>query len=152
MNVSFVNPFITATINTFKTMMNVDIHPDAPKLKTIPNPMYDVSGIIGLSGNAQGNISISFPKIMALKVVSKMLGTEIKIIGPDITDGIGEIVNIVAGNAKQDLTEYALSISLPNVIIGTNHTLMSKTGIPTIIVPFKSDMGEFAMEISLKTD
>jgi len=152
MNVSFVNPFITATINTFKTMMNVDIHPGAPKLKSVPNPTYDISGIIGLSGTAQGSIAMSFPKIMALRVVSKMLGTEIKIIGPDISDAIGEIVNIVAGNAKQDLTEYALSISLPNVIMGAGHSLMSQSGVPTIIVPFNCDMGEFAMEISLKTD
>jgi chemotaxis protein CheX len=151
MNVSYVNPFITAMINVFKTMINVDIKPDKPKLKTVPHPTFDVSGIIGLSGNAQGNIAISFPKIMALKVVSKMLGMEIKVVGPELTDGIGELANIVAGNAKQDLAQYALSISLPNVVIGKDHILASQTGVPTILVPFHSPMGDFAMEVSLKT-
>jgi chemotaxis protein CheX len=151
MNVTYINPFITATINTFKTMMNIEAHPEKPKIKAEPHPTYDVSGIIGLSGNAQGSIAISFPKIMALKVVSKMLGAEIKVVGPELTDGIGELANIIAGNAKQDLAQYQLSISLPNVIIGKDHTITGQSGVPMIIVPFTTPLGDFAMEVSLKT-
>ena len=151
MDVSYVNPFISATVNVFKTMLSTEISPGKPQLKSFPHPTYDISGIIGLSGNAQGSIAISFPKILALKVVSKMLGTEIKVVGPELTDGIGELANIIAGNAKQGLTQYQLSISLPNVIIGKNHTIASQSGIPTIVVPFVSPLGEFAMEVSLRT-
>ncbi len=151
MNVSYINPFITATINTFKTMMNIDVKPDKPKLKTTPYPTYDISGIIGLSGNAQGNIAISFPKTIALKVVSKMIGAEIKVIGPELADGIGELANIIAGNAKQDLTKFQLSISLPNVIVGKDHTIANQSGTPAIVVPFVCPFGNFAMEVSLKT-
>jgi chemotaxis protein CheX len=151
MDVSYVNPFISATVNVFKTMINTEIMPGKPRLKSIPHPTYDISGIIGLSGNAQGSIAISFPKILALKVVSKMLDSEIKVVGPELTDGIGELANIIAGNAKQGLAQYQLSISLPNVIIGKDHTIASQSGIPTIVVPFVSQLGEFAMEISLRT-
>jgi chemotaxis protein CheX len=151
MNVAYVNPFISSTLETFKTMMKIDVVPQKPALKKNGDPMYDVSGIIGLSGNAQGSISLSFPKIVALKAVSAMIGSEIKIIGPEITDGIGEIVNIIAGNAKQNLTQYNLTISLPNVIVGKDHSVTAPSGIATIIVPFTSAIGNFAMEVSLKT-
>jgi chemotaxis protein CheX len=151
MNVFFVNPFISATINTCKTMLNTDARPGAPVVKKEPYPSHDISAVIGLSGEAQGFIALSFPKIVALKVVSGMLGTDIKIVGPELTDGIGELVNIIAGNAKKDLSSYHLSISLPNVIIGKDHIVTSPSGSPTIIVPFLCTFGQFSMEVCLKT-
>ncbi|MBN1981770.1 MAG: chemotaxis protein CheX [Chitinivibrionales bacterium] len=151
MDVSYVNPFIQATVETFKTMLNIEVSMGVPILRNDAKHSYDVSGVIGLTGEAQGVISISFPKPLALRVVSKLLGEEIKIIGTELTDGVGEIANIVAGHAKQYLTKYKLSISLPNVVIGTGHRIEVQTGVPTIIVPLKCDLGEFAMEIALKT-
>lgn len=151
MDVSFVNPFITATVETFKTMLAMDLDTGVPALKIDATHTYDISGVIGLSGEAQGIISLSFPKMMALKVVSTLLGSDVKIVGPELTDGIGELANIVAGYAKQGLSEYKLSISLPNVVVGQGHRIATQTGVPTIIVPLKSNLGEFAMEVSLKT-
>ena len=151
MDVAYVNPFVTSTIDTFKTMLSLDVKPGQPQLQDKRNYSYDVSGIIGLSGEAQGSICMSFPKLMALKVVSKLVGTEIKIIGPEVADGIGELANIVAGNAKQHLPSFNLSISLPKVVIGAGHYVVSQKGVPTIVVPFVSAMGSFAMEISLRT-
>jgi chemotaxis protein CheX len=151
MDVAYINPFISSTVETFKTMMKIDVVPGKPFLKKSGEPTHDVSGIIGLSGNAQGAISLSFPKITALKSVSAMLGSEIKIMGPEITDGIGEIVNIIAGYAKQGLTKYNLTISLPNVIVGKDHSVSTPSGTPSIVVPFASSIGEFSMEVSLKT-
>ena len=151
MDVAFINPFIQATIDTFRTMMEIDIKTGSPIVRENANHTYDVSGVIGLSGEAQGIISISFPKILALKVASKMFGEELKIIGPELTDSIGEIVNIIAGNAKQYLTKYKLSISLPNVVIGKNHRIEVQTGVKTIVIPLKCPLGEFVIEITLKT-
>jgi chemotaxis protein CheX len=151
MNVAYINPFIISTIKTFQTMMNVEVKPGKPSLKTDGQPAYDVSGIIGLSGEAQGAIALSFTEAVALKVVSGMVGTEIKGVGVELTDGIGELANIIAGFAKKDFTDFSLSISLPNVIVGRNHRISSPSGAPSILVPFTSSIGEFCMEISLKT-
>jgi chemotaxis protein CheX len=151
MDVSYVNPFIRATVETFKTMLNMELKTGTPMLKKDARHSYDISGVIGLSGEAQGIISISFPKVMALKIVSTLLDEEIKIVGPELTDGIGELANIIAGNTKQYLTQYKLSISLPNVVIGAGHRIEVQSGVPTIIIPLKCNLGEFAMEIALKT-
>ncbi len=151
MDVSYVNPFIKATVETFKTMLNLDLSTGTPMLKKDAQHSYDISGVIGLSGEAQGIISISFPKALALKIVSALLGEEVKIVGPELTDGIGEIANIIAGNTKQYLTQFKLSISLPNVVIGSGHRIEVQSGVPTIIIPLKCKLGDFAMEIALKT-
>jgi chemotaxis protein CheX len=151
MDVSYVNPFVTATMQCFKTMINLDVTPQKPSLKAEPFPTYDISGVIGLSGEAQGSISLSFPNDVAVKVISTLLGCQINERSPELNDGIGEIANIVAGNAKRGLSKYNLSISLPNVIIGRGHTVAGQSGSPTIIVPFSSNIGLFAMEVALKT-
>ncbi len=151
MDVTYVNPFIQATVETFKTMLMMELKTGVPSLKSEAKHTFDVSGVIGLSGEAQGIISISFPKVLSLKIVSKLLGEEIKIVGPELTDGVGEIANIIAGYAKQYLTQFKLQISLPNVVIGSGHRIEVQSGVPTIIVPLISELGEFAMEVALKT-
>jgi len=151
MDVSYINPFISATMDCFKKMVFVDVTPKNPSLKNEPYPTYDISGVIGLSGDAQGSISLSFPQDVAIKVISSMLSAQINDKSPELVDGIGEIANIVAGNAKRGLSKFNLSISLPNVILGKNHAIGSQTGTPTIIVPFSSSLGFFSMEVTLKT-
>jgi chemotaxis protein CheX len=151
MNVTFVNPFLKATNDTFKTMMGIEPIIGKPVLKGSDGHSHDVSGVIGLSGEAQGTIAISFSKVTALKVVSKMLGVELKIVNSDLTDGVGEIANIIAGYAKQYLTQYKVSISLPNVVIGSGHELVSPTAVNVIVVPFNCELGDFAIEVALKT-
>jgi chemotaxis protein CheX len=151
MNVAIINPFITATILLFKTMIHLEVTAGKPGLKSQPYPTHDVSGIIGLSGNAQGLVALSFPKALALKIVSAFLGSEVKIMGSDVVDAIGELANIIAGNAKQDLTEYNLSISLPQVVVGNDHVISGISGVPTIVIPMKCPLGSFAMEVSFRT-
>jgi chemotaxis protein CheX len=131
-------------------MIMVDAKQGTPVIKKEPFPRYDISGIIGLSGGAQGSISLCFPMPSALATVSQMIGAPITEAGVDLADAVGEIANIIAGFAKRDLAGLNLSISLPNVII-SSHVLSGLSGVPTIIVPFTSPLGPFAMEVSLKT-
>lgn len=132
-------------------MMYLTVKPGAPLLKRYPYPTYDISGVIGLSGEAQGSISLSFSQATAADFVKKMLSSPRSISENDMIDGVGEIVNIIAGNAKAGLSKFNLSISLPNVIIGVNHTLGGQSGSPTIVVPFSCETYNFIMEVSLKT-
>ncbi|MDR0304902.1 MAG: chemotaxis protein CheX [Chitinispirillales bacterium] len=151
MDVKFINPFLKATNETFKTMIGIEPTMEKPIVKSNAEHSHDVSGVIGLSGEAQGSIAISFSKITALRVVSKMLGSELTAVNSDLTDGIGEIANIIAGYSKQYLTDYKVSVSLPNVVVGSGHELVAPSGVSTIVVPYKCEFGEFAVEIALKT-
>ncbi len=151
MDVTFINPFLNATQHTFTTMLSIDISPGKPVAHQQMKSVYDISGVIGLSGEAQGSIAISFPKKVALTIVSTLVGASIKTVDRELTDGIGEIANIIAGYAKKDLSSYNLSISLPNVVIGKDHIIAAQTGVPTLLVPLESAIGSFSLEVSLKT-
>jgi chemotaxis protein CheX len=150
MQATWINAFCNTTIDVFKTMFQTEVNPGKPMLKTEPFVHSDISAIIGFSGDAQGSIALSFPKLTALKVVSAMLSTTIKVFDHDVSDAIGELVNIVAGNVKKDIPEFQLSISLPQVVVGMQHVLSSQTSVATIVIPFTSSMGEFTIEVGLK--
>ena len=152
MNVKYINPFITATINTFKGFLGANLKTGKPSLfnSSESDIKYDISGIIGLAGEVRGAIVISFPKLVALKIVSDFLKEDIKIFGDDVIDTIGELVNIIAGNAKKDLEEYRIVISLPSVVKGPNHQINWMQGVPVIMIPFTSNYGEVYLFVSLR--
>ncbi len=153
MQVKYVNPFVNATGAIFRTMLELDTTPGTPYLNDYANrkEVYDISGIIGVSGEATGAIVISFPKLTALKIVSVMSGEDVKIFDQTVVDAIGEILNIVTGNAKKDLGGLSINISLPSVITGHQHKLNWPTGVPVVVIPFASSMGKFWMSVCMKT-
>ncbi|MDR0304532.1 MAG: chemotaxis protein CheX [Chitinispirillales bacterium] len=150
MEAALINPFISATVDTYKNMLfENDLKPSQPFLKKEPYPNYEISTTIGLSGKAVGVISIAYPKIeIALATISAMIGAPVDAKSSDLADGVGEIVNIIAGYAKKDLVRYALEISLPSVIKG-EHWICTPSGVPCIVVPFDSKYGKLYMEVAL---
>jgi chemotaxis protein CheX len=54
---------------------------------------------------------------------------------------------MVAGNAKAQLEEYKLSLSLPNVIYGSGTEIHFPEHSQPITIPFQSEVGPFAIEV-----
>jgi len=52
--IQHINPFISATIVSFKSMVGIDPKPGKAFLKEGRGIHYDISGIIGLSGEKKG--------------------------------------------------------------------------------------------------
>ncbi len=152
MNVKYINPFVEATQEVLKTFLQCEAKPEKPLIFNPEQDTYDrdISAIIGLAGEAMGLVIISFPKIVALKLVSRMLNKEIKIIDSDVVDIVGELVNIIAGNAKKGLEEYKIAISLPSIVEGQRHKLSGISGVPMINIPFTTDYGRIDLIVSLK--
>lgn len=151
MDVRFINPFLEATIDVLKTMAFVEPTPGKPYLKKDDLARGDVSGIIGFTGVATGSMALSFSEGCILKIVSNMLGEEIKEINGDIKDAVGEITNMVSGAARKKLESLGLNISaaIPTVIAGKGHSVSHIMGGPSIIIPFETDQGSFVVDICM---
>ena len=102
MDVRYINPFLTGTINVLKTMAAVDPTPGKPYLKKNSLAVGDVSGIIGLTGSVAGSMALSFSEKAILKIVSNMLGEELTEVNGDIADAVGEITNMVSGASRKE--------------------------------------------------
>ena len=145
--VEFINPFIVAVTKTLETMVGCKVTRGAPQLKNNPQSLYPISGIIGLSGVVAGTVVLTMSKELALKCASVMLMDEYKELNADVFDAVGELTNVVAGNAKAQLEEYKLSLSLPNVINGNETELHFPENCQPITIPFTTDFGPLAVEI-----
>ncbi len=150
MDVKYINPFMKSIKNVFSTMLNIDVEFGKPRLRTEAEASHDVSGIIGLSGDAMGAVILSFPKPAALKIAGAFAGITFKEMDEDFADAIGELANMVAGSAKRDLEGLNISISVPSVIIGPNHQVRATRMVPRLLIPCSTPIGSFVVEVGMK--
>jgi chemotaxis protein CheX len=71
-----------------------------------------------------------------------------------IRDCVGELANVTAGQTRGKLTNtpYAFSMTTPTVISGMGHEIRHKPGMPVLAVAFRSDCGNFAMQLCVSLD
>ncbi len=154
MDIDHMEPFIQGTIKTFEVMLGVKPDSKELEIKESTDGTYDISAMIGLSGSSTGGVVISFPEDVACKIVSRMLDEEISELNQDVSDGIGELVNIIAGNAKRGLVKHGfqdLSQSLPHVVIGKHRTVWRTKDMPCLVKRFfSSELGAFCIEVNLR--
>ena len=148
-NPKMIVPFVNSVRNVFATMVKVQTTLGKPALKSTPTLSYDVSGVIGFSGQAIGSVVVSFQRNAAEALASAFAGTPLKIEEPDFADAIGELANMIAGNAKKDLGTVA-SITVPSVIIGAGHTIARLSDVPCVVIPCSTPVGDFAVEVNIK--
>ena len=63
---------------------------------------------------------------------------------------IGEIINMVCGNAKAAFQRKNVSISCPSVVVGKNHRVASQSDIPCVLIPCTTDCGEMNLEVAIR--
>ena len=153
MKIEHINPFIEATIHTFKSMCSVEPLRDG-KLELKDSGFvsaYDLLGVIGLSGGVRGAVLMTMSVPTGQKVVGAFLMDEIKEPNADLMDGFGEILNIIAGAAAAKLEGMKVNLAIPTVMIGENQQIHAKHGTPWIIIPMKfPDWGKFNIEVSME--
>jgi len=142
-------PFMNTVQTVFKKMAGVEVTVQAPHLKGQSHPSYDVSGIIGFSGDVVGTVVLSFHNEVAEKLVEAFTGMRIERTSPDFADAIGELANMIAGSAKANLGGKT-NISIPSVVIGSGYTLANMSNVKCLVIPCGSPHGEFAIEICIE--
>lgn len=149
MKVEYINPFVTSTTAVFATMLDCQITRGEPFVKQGSQPHHEVSGIIGLSGKAKGMVVLSLEREVALAATAVMLEENLEAIDADVVDAIGELANVIAGGAKAKLEQFALSVSLPSVVIGTTHSLEFPSRVTPISIPFACSWGGVILDVGL---
>lgn len=140
--------FITATINVLSTMAFIHPVPGRPFVKNNMLALGDVTAIVGITGAKCGSISVTFTKASAIAVVKAMLGDDIQDIIQDTKDTVGEVTNMISGQARAMLAEAGMSLqgSTPSIIFGDNHYVAHVTSAPVVAIPFTTEAGPFTVE------
>ncbi len=146
--IEIAKPFVQATIHVLSTMAGITPTPGTPYVKKNAVAQGDVSAIVGITGDKAGSVSVTFTKKCAIGLVRGMLGDDIQDIVQDTKDAVGEITNMISGQARSGLAEMGMVFqgSTPSVIMGDNHTIGHVTKGPIMAIPFTSEAGEFTVE------
>ncbi len=144
-----ITPFVTSVRNVLSTMMGTATTIGQFYLKNSSEPRHDVSGIIGFSGGVTGSVVIGMSREVAVRLVAALAGSTLEPECSDFADAIGELANMIAGGAKKDLGVLA-SISMPTVIIGHNHQTAIQSGVPCVVLPCVTALGNFDVEVNIK--
>ncbi len=151
MKIQHFEPFIEATVGVFRDMFGILPEYMNPYLVNRNDKNdWDISGIIGISGDSKGVVVVSLSASLAAALTSQLTGKPVAANDPDIIDAIGEIVNIIAGNAKKGLEQYRLDISLPSIVCGPDHMIAWQTSVPIVGIPFKIPAGRFHLSVGLE--
>lgn len=120
----------------------------------------NVSSIIGFVGPFSGSMIISTSDETACFMAGSMLGETHNVLDNQTLDGLCEIANIIAGQAKAALstTEYRFDrISVPSVIVGNSYSISHYRGMTSVSVEFElpempikpGERGTFSVNISM---
>lgn len=145
MNVAYINPFIAATRTVFDTMVHVPFMLSKPRLAPAEPTHYNVAATIELAGPAAGCIHLCMPDIVAIALAKGFAGTEFDAVNPDCLDALGEIINMIAGDARKNLPVRDVTVSVPSV----RQQAHIKHEGATIIIPCDTGSGRFCIEVAL---
>ncbi len=150
MKSEIINSFLNATINVVSTMAMLTPKAGKPCIKKDKKAVGDISGIIGLTGYSKGVVILSFSTKAICAIVGSMLGEEYSDLTPDVSDAVGELTNMISGDARRELEKlgYRFEAGLPTIVSGKGHEIESVTSSPVIAIPFKVNGHDFVVETS----
>ena len=154
MDNTYIQPFVDATVKVLETMAFT-----TPKLKKI-GPWEkklaagQVVGIIGLSNeneNLKGFMSLGFTESSICSIVSNMLGEKFTYICDETREAVGEIANMISGQARQGLSSKGIKLqaALPSVISGKDLVVDGSEQTPNVMVSFDTEDGPFEIGICI---
>jgi chemotaxis protein CheX len=152
MKADIINPFLEATTSVVRTMAFTETIPGKPYIKRGATAIGDISGIVGIAGDTEGSICLTFTRDCILQLISRMLGEEQKEINDVVKDAVGELTNMISGDSRRRLEElgYHFQGAIPSVISGQGHEIRHVTNGPILSIPFSTKGGTFTIEVCFK--
>ena len=153
MDVKFINPFLAGTLEVLKKMAHIDAVAGKPHVKKDDAAFGDVSGIIGITGDALGSLALSFSEACICKIVTNMLGEQFDGVTQEIIDATGELTNMISGASRTQMEKMGMSVyaAIPSVVHGRRHTISHILKSPSIVIPFSTSAGPFFVDVCIKT-
>jgi chemotaxis protein CheX len=144
--------FVEATTSVLQTMAMTEATAGTPFVKQDASAKGDITGVIGFSnpkGKSRGTMSLTFMKATALGIVSAMIYEEQTEINDAVTDAVGELTNMISGQARKGLVGMGMIFegAIPSVITGTGHIIRHVSTSAVLAIPFETQYGPLMVEV-----
>lgn len=151
MDVEYINPFLIAVKNVLGQMGVSETKIGQVQKKEMMFVEKDITSVIGLVGEIRGNIALSFSEDTAKGIISSILKMPVLEMDLISRSGIGELANMIAGNASVIFSQkgIATDITPPSILFGKDILLMISS-VLTIEVSIVTEFGPIAVNIGLE--
>jgi len=148
--VEFINPFANAVLTVLEKEVPADWTRGQLSLRPSPFEGHDMNVIIGVAGDVEGQVVLTMSNATAKNIVSTMMGETVTELDELGKSAIGELGNMITGNASIALAEngYRSVLTPPSVIQGKE--LIVTTVMPVLSIPMRSEMGDVTVCVALR--
>lgn len=150
----YIKPFVEATKRIFERV-GVELESGRPRyLKEVDCFHRAVTGVVSFSKGSYGSLMLHVEEEIGKRMI-KLLFSLSEVGHDELVDGLGEVVNMIGGNAKRELgRQYGISfqLSLPNVIVGRNYRVFPPFE-GAVSVNLRSEKGiSFLLSVALRRE
>lgn len=149
LDVERMNPFLTMTVAVFDQVLGLQLQRGRAYTSDELCPAHKVTGVIDINGRYTGKLLLSLSRELALNAARRMTGSAPEGIDEHVVDVVGELANMIAGNAQPDFEAADVAVGLPQVIWGAAMPLALPAGAKPACVPFDSPDGPLAVQVGL---
>lgn len=106
-------------------------------------------GIISFTGDVPWSLMLGLPRETAMALAVKFTGMEVDFDSPDMGDIVGELANILAGDATAQLDAVGITVqmSVPTAARGSDLEMLLPGGLPSVRLNFSSSEGDFWVKV-----
>ena len=150
-NEQLADMLFAATQEVFTSMLGSEVRRLSEPETEQPASFDGVLSLVGLVGAVIGNGALVCNAEAACYLSSRLLMTEVSMVGEEVLDAIGEITNMIVGGFKNLLEIHAgpVQMSIPSVIYGKNIATRNSGASLAAAVRCAFPGGELALKIRL---
>lgn len=151
MNVQFLNPFVEAAYMVLESEAGVAAKRGQLALRRSAATADDITVLISMVGQVSGVALYGLSEDTGIALVSRILDQPFEEFDALAQSGIGEIGNVITGQAGSRLAEigYAVKISPPTMVMGKG-TLISTLDFERLQVPLETELGTIQIHLALR--
>lgn len=152
MDVKCINPFLDAVKSVLEQLGITDIKMSGLSKKEKMFVNLEITSMIGIVGDIRGNMAYSMSEESAKKIISTMMmGMNVENIDEIGRSAIGELTNMITGNAATMLSDngYLTDITPPSTVFGKDMYFIIST-VETIAIEIDSSIGRIEVNIGLE--
>lgn len=149
-----IDSFVKAASSVIETMLNPPVEAGKPFFNDEPLTKYEVSVLVGVLGDLQGQVLCGMSTETAKKIASHMLFTEEQQLDQMGQSAICELKNIIVGTASTNLSVsgYKCNITPPLFLMGGDVPEFLKHIHTALAIPIKTPFGEVDINLALRKD
>ncbi len=135
-------------------MLNPDVQSGKPFFNEEPIQKYDVTILVGVLGDLQGQVICGMSMQTAKNITSQMLMTQVEEIDEMGKSALCELKNIIVGTASTNLslTGYKCDITPPLFLMGGIVPDFLKHIHTALAIPIRTPFGEIEINLALRKD